>query len=159
MMQAQTQPRNSADRMAYYVPESRMLVTMHIGGQLFGIPVLHVQDVLRAQRIARVPLAPPEMAGLINLRGRIVTVIDMRRRLGLPAMESGAPHMFVVVERQGDLFSLVVDSVGEVLTVPVSQIESAPANLQGSWREMADGVCRLEGELLVIIGIKTLLDI
>ncbi len=135
-----------------------MLVTMRVGTQLFGIPVQHVQDVLRAQRIARIPLAPPEIAGSINLRGRIVTVIDVRKRLHLEALPEGQTPMFVVVEHNNALYSLMVDSVGEVMNVPHAQMENTPANLQGSWREISEGVCRLPEELLVVIDIGNLLS-
>src|SRR5512139_1000055 len=91
--------------------EQRDYVTMSIGDQMFGIPVLTVQDVLGPQNIARVPLAPPEVAGSLNLRGRIVTAIDVRPRLGLATREGGKAAMSVVVEYDGELYSLLVDSV------------------------------------------------
>src|SRR5262249_19688306 len=95
--------------------DHRDYVTMSIGAQMFGIPVLTVQDVLGPQQITRVPLAPPEVAGSLNLRGRIVTAIDVRLRLGMPKNADGKPPMSVVVEHEGELYSLLVDSVGEVL--------------------------------------------
>ncbi len=149
----------SAETQSFYVSDTKMLVTVRIGGQLFGIPVEHVQDVLRAQNVARIPLAPEEVAGAINLRGRIVTVIDGRKRLRLPPSETEKSPMFVVIEYQGELYSMVVDSVGEVMNIPTAQFESVPANLQGNWREVADGICRLQRELLVIIDIKTLFSL
>src|SRR5437773_6806042 len=95
--------------------EARDFVTMTIAEQLFGIPVLQVQDVLGPQRITRIPLAPPEVAGSLNLRGRIVTAIDLRTRLGLPQLTDGKPRMSIVVDHGGELYSLMVDQVGEVL--------------------------------------------
>jgi purine-binding chemotaxis protein CheW len=92
-------------------------VTMMISDQLFGIPVLQVQDVLGNQRITRIPLAPPEVAGSLNLRGRIVTAIDVRLRLGLPARPKDKPGMSIVVDLRGELYSLMVDGVGEVLSL------------------------------------------
>lgn len=135
-----------------------MYVTMRIADQLFGISVVHVRDVLRQQKVTPVPLAPPEVSGSLNLRGRIVTVIDGRRRLGLPELVE-AKSTFVVVERKGELYSLMVDSVGEVLTVPAGAIEKAPANLNGNWKEAASGIYRLEGELLVLIDVEVLLTL
>ena len=88
-------------------------VTMTIANQLFGIPVLQVQDVLGHQRITRIPLAPPEVAGSLNLRGRIVTAIDVRLRLGLPGRQKDKPEMSIVVDLRGELYSLIVDAVGE----------------------------------------------
>ena len=137
-----------------------MYVTMRIDQQLFGISVRHVRDVLRSQKITPIPLAPPEVAGSLNLRGRIVTVFDVRKRLRLPL--SAGPFekcMFVVVEYKGELFSLIVDSVGEVLTASANKIEKTPANISGSWKEVASGIYKMPDELLVIIDIETLLTL
>lgn len=107
--------------------------------------------------MAAIPLAPQEVIGSLNLRGRIVTVINVRRRLQLQPREAGKPNMFVVVEHHGQYFSLMVDAVGEVLTIPLSHVEKNPGNLPAAWREVASGISRLENELLVIIDISTLL--
>jgi purine-binding chemotaxis protein CheW len=139
--------------------DQHMYVTMRIDNQLFGIPVKNVRDVLRGQRITHIPLAPREVAGSLNLRGRIVTVIDVRRRLQLAEREAGSPTMFVVVEHKGDLYSLMVDSVGEVLTVSAGAVEKTPANLHGAWKDVATGIYKLSGELLVIIDVKTMLTL
>ncbi|MFO1242254.1 MAG: chemotaxis protein CheW [Rickettsiales bacterium] len=132
-------------------------VTVRVANQLFGIPVTNVQDVLRAQKIYVVPLAPKEIAGSINLRGRIVTVIDLRKRLGLPDFEAEAKVMHVVVESGGEPFSLMVDAVGDVLTLSPERVEKTPTNLRGIWREVATGVCRLDQELLLIVDIQAIL--
>src|SRR5689334_21135697 len=101
----------------------RDFVSIVIGDQLFGIPVLQVQDVLGPQRITRIPLAPPEVAGSLNLRGRIVTAIDIRTRLGLPELADGKKRMSIVVDLGGELYSLMVDSVGEVLSLTEAGFE------------------------------------
>lgn len=139
--------------------EAREFTSMTIAGQLFGIPVLTVQDVIGEQRITRVPLAPPEIAGTLNLRGRIVTAIDMRRRLGLPPRPPENPGMNVVVERGGELYSLIVDSVGEVLSLDGEVFERNPATLDPVWRDVSMGVCRLEKELMVVLDVARILDI
>src|SRR5947208_1801877 len=90
-------------------------VTATVGGQLFGLPIARVQDVFVLDRMARVPLAPGEIAGLLNLRGRIVTVIDLCRRLGLPALADGRGRMAVGIEYRGESYGLLIDSIGEVL--------------------------------------------
>jgi len=136
----------------------REFVSMTVAGQLFGIPVLTVQDVLGEQRITRVPLAQPEVAGTLNLRGRIVTAIDMRCRMGLPPRESGH-GMNVVVDRDGELYSLIVDSVGEVLSLAPDLYERNPPTLEPAWREVSVGVYRLENELMVVLDVVKLLDI
>lgn len=138
--------------------EQRDYVTMSIGDQMFGIPVLTVQDVLGPQNIARVPLAPPEVAGSLNLRGRIVTAIDVRPRLGLATREGGKAAMSVVVEYDGELYSLLVDSVGEVLSLNSRDYQRNPPTLNPRLREFSDGIYRLNGSLLVVLNVGSLLD-
>ena len=133
-------------------------VTMQIADQWFGIPVLGVQEVLGAQNIARVPLAPPEVAGSLNLRGRIATAVDVRTRLGLAAREEGQTEMSVVVDHHGELYSLVIDSVGEVLSLPIASFERNPPTLESRLREVSNGIYRLEDKLLVVLDVERLLD-
>src|SRR6516165_4513157 len=90
-------------------------VTVTLDGQLFGLPISRVQDVFMPDRLTRVPLAPPEIAGVLNLRGRIVTAVDMRCRLGLPRRDDGRPAMAVGIESKGESYGLLIDAVGEVL--------------------------------------------
>ncbi|KZD00064.1 chemotaxis protein CheW [Oceanibaculum pacificum] len=138
---------------------SQQYVTVFIAKQMFGFPVLDVHDVLGPQRITRIPLAPPEVAGSLNLRGRIVTAVDMRRRLGLPQAEGGVGKgMSVVVECQGELYSLMVDQVGEVLNLTHELLERNPATLDPMWREISNGIYRLDKQLLVLIDVNRLLD-
>jgi len=132
-------------------------VTVEIGGQRFGIPVLLVQDILGPCRITRIPLSPPEVAGALNLRGRIVTAIDMRPRLGLARRKPGDGEMNVVIDLGSELYSLVVDSVGEVLGVPVSAYERNPATLDPKWAGVSDGIFRLPDGLLVVLDVGRLL--
>jgi purine-binding chemotaxis protein CheW len=138
--------------------EHRDYVTMSIGGQTFGIPVLKVQDVLGAQTITRVPLAPVEVAGSLNLRGRIVTAVDVRLRLGLPKRENEKSAMSVVVEHQGELYSLLVDSVGEVLSLETRDYQRNPPTLNPRLREFSDGIYRLKDSLLVVLSVSSLLN-
>lgn len=138
---------------------ARDFVTMMVADQLFGIPVLSVQDVLGPQRITRIPLAPVEVAGALNLRGRIVTAIDVRRRLGLAAREPGKSNMSIVVDQSGELYSLSVDTVGEVLSLPSDAFERNPATLDPQWRDVSAGIYRLEGKLMVVLDVARLLDI
>ncbi|MGQ9367627.1 chemotaxis protein CheW [Azospirillum sp. A39] len=133
-------------------------VTMTIADQLFGIPVLQVQDVLGNQRITRIPLAPPEVAGSLNLRGRIVTAIDVRLRLNLPGRTKEKPGMSIVVDLRGELYSLMVDSVGEVLSLSNDDFERNPATLDPRWREVSTGIYRLNGQLMVVLDVPRLLN-
>jgi purine-binding chemotaxis protein CheW len=134
-----------------------MFVTMTVAGQLFGIPVLQVRDVLGPQRIAHVPLAPAEVLGSLNLRGRIVTAIDMRKRLGLESLSDTAESMSVVVEHEDELYSLVVDKVGEVMSLPESDYEKNPTTLDPRWQEVSNGIYRLQTNLLVVIDVARFL--
>ena len=134
-------------------------VTVKLDGQWFGIPVSSVRDVLGSQVIARVPLAPPEVAGSLNLRGRIVTAIDPRVRLGLPIRDVNGARMGVVVEHDDNLYSLLIDSVGEVLNLPVDRYEQNPATLDSRWREISAGIYRLDDRLLVVMDVARLLDL
>ena len=138
--------------------EAQQFVSITIGKQSFGIPVLLVHDVLGPQRITRIPLAPKEVAGSLNLRGRIVTAIQVRRRLGLDALPSGAETMSVVVEHQGELYSLIVDGVGEVLTLYDHDFESHPPTMSQRVREVSSGIYRLKEALLVVLDVPSLLD-
>lgn len=133
-------------------------VTMTIAEQMFGIPVLQVQDVLGPQRITRIPLAPPEVAGSLNLRGRIVTAVDVRVRLGLPPRPKDIAGMSIVVDHKGELYSLMVDSVGEVLSLSGADFERNPATLDARWREVSTGIYRLSSGLLVVMDVRRLLD-
>ncbi len=138
--------------------DHRDYVTMSIGDQMFGIPVLNVQDVLGSQQITRVPLAPPEVAGSLNLRGRIVTAIDVRLRLNMPRKDDGKPSMSVVVEHDNELYSLLVDSVGEVLSLNMKDYQRNPPTLNARLREFSDGIYRLNGSLLVVLSVGSLLN-
>ncbi|NNG06000.1 MAG: chemotaxis protein CheW [Inquilinus sp.] len=134
-------------------------VTVMIDDQLFGIPVLQVQDVLAPQAITRIPLAPAEVAGSLNLRGRIVTAIDVRTRLGLPRRQSSERQMSVVVDMGGELYSLIVDGVGEVLTVQENAFERNLATLDPVWRKVSTGIYRLKEGLLVVLDVSRLLTL
>jgi purine-binding chemotaxis protein CheW len=133
-------------------------VTFTIAGQLFGIPVLQIQDVLSSYRITRIPLAPPEITGSLNLRGRVVTAIDVRLRLGLPPRSADAGSMSIVAENGGELYSLMVDSVGEVLALPHSAYERNLPTLDATFRAFSDGIYRLDDQLLVVLDVNRLLD-
>lgn len=146
------------DKDALLTDDTRELVTITIADQLLGIPVLAVHDVLGPQKMTRIPLAPNAVAGVLNLRGRIVTAIDVRRRLGLPPRPDDNPGMSVVVEHNHEPYSLLIDSVGDVLSVPGNAYEQNPATLDPRWREVSGGIYRLEHELLVVLEVERLLD-
>ncbi len=137
---------------------SKDYLTIMIANQNFGIPVLQVQDVLREQKVTKIPLASREVAGSLNLRGRIVTAIDVRRRLGLADREDGPTSMSVVVEHKGELFSLIIDSVGDVLSLENSKFEKNPGTLEQTWKDISSGIFQLEDNLLVVMDVPSLLE-
>ncbi len=132
-------------------------VTLVIAEQLFGLPISRVQDVFMPERLTRVPLAAPEIAGVLNLRGRIVTAVDMRVRLGLPPHENARPLMAVGIEVKGESYGLLIDSVGEVLKLADETREANPVNLDSRLARVSAGVHRLEGQLLVVLDVDRVL--
>ena len=134
-------------------------VTAMVGNQLFGLPILRVQDVFAPTRITRVPLAPPEIAGILNLRGRIVTLIDLRARLGLGLRTDKGQSMAIGVEARGESYGLLIDGIGEVLKLDDSRREPVPVNLDARLSGFAAGIYRLEEQLLVVIDIDRVLDV
>jgi purine-binding chemotaxis protein CheW len=134
-------------------------VTATVGGQLFGLPISRVQDVFAPERLTRVPLAPPEVAGVLNLRGRIVTAIDMRRRLGLDPVANDTPRMAIGVESKGESYGLLIDVIGEVLKLPIAGREDNPVNLDPALARVSAGVHRLDDKLVVILDIDRVLDV
>lgn len=137
--------------------ESVQYVTVLIGGQLFGLPIERVHDVFVPESITRVPLSRQEIAGVLNLRGRIVTAIDMRRRLHLPPRDDGGQAMAVGIEHKGESYGLLIDNVGEVLTLPTAGREPNPVNLDQRWASISGGVHRLNGQLMVILDVDRVL--
>ncbi len=134
-------------------------VTFTIAGQIFGLPIARVQDVFKPLHMTRVPLAGAEIAGVLNLRGRIVTAIDMRNRLEVKKREDGGAPMAIGIEAKGESFGLLVDAVGEVVKLSNTQREPNPINLDRKLAGLSAGVCRLEGQLLVVLDIDRVLDL
>lgn len=135
------------------------LVSIRLQDQWFGVPVLRVQDVIAQTAINRVPLAPLEVAGSLNLRGRIVTAIDLRRRLGIEPRAPDEGFMSVIVDRGGELYALLVDDVGDVLWLPAHEHEAGPITLSARWRTLCDGLYQLETDLLLVLNIEQVLNL
>lgn len=140
-------------------------VTVTVGGQLLGLPIGRVQDVFIATRITPVPLAPHEIVGLINLRGRVVTAICMRRRMRhaeTSAIATGNEEQeltAVGLDQAGEAFALIVDAVGEVMRLSRTTFEPVPIHLDRAWAAIAKGVHRLDDRLLVVIDVDAVLNI
>lgn len=142
-------------------PETRAngLVTVAVAGRFFGVPLARVNHVFVPDRVSPVPLAPPEVAGLLNLRGRIVTALDLRKRLGLPLRVPGAPMVALGVEMNGELYGLIADEAGEAIWTSPSDIEPAPANLDARWARLCAGVCRLDSGILTVLDVDRVLEL
>ena len=132
-------------------PSAQQFCTFYVDGQFFGVPVQQVQEVIRYQEMTRVPLAPPVVRGLINLRGQIVTALDLRLRLELSDRPAGQLPVNVVVHTDDGAVSLLVDEIGDVLTVSEIDFERPPETLTGPARELIRGAYKLEGALLLIL--------
>jgi purine-binding chemotaxis protein CheW len=131
--------------------ERGQLCTFALAGHYLGVPVGRVQEVIRHQEMTAVPLGPPVVRGLINLRGQIVTALDLRVPLRLPPAPDGALPMNVVVRAGGDLVSLLVDEIGDVTEVTADTFEPPPETLTGPPRELIRGAFKLDGRLLLIL--------
>ncbi len=138
--------------------DKEQLVTMVVENQMFGVPILQVQDIVESRLITPVPLAPSAIAGVMNLRGRIVTVINLRRCLGIDKARENERCMGITVEYHGDLYTLLVDSIGDVRDLPRRDFEKPPATLDERLRHLSTGVFRLPDDLLVVLDIERVLD-
>ncbi len=137
--------------------KERQYATFFLDGQLFGVEVSQVLEVIRCQELTAVPLAPPMVKGLINLRGRITTAFDLRQRLNLQERQVHLQPMNMVVRTGDEAVSLLVDKIGDVLKVDERSFESPPDNLQGVARDFIQGVFKLESRLLLVLDMdKTL---
>jgi purine-binding chemotaxis protein CheW len=161
---------------------ARDYVTLMLGDQMFGLPIDQVHDVFIASQIACVPLAPREIVGLLNLRGRVVTALSLRARLGMPELAKAEPAaatssaeadagggtrpvaapsgttMAIGIEHHGEAYALMVDRIGEVLRVDAASFEPNPIHLDPAWMALSSGVHRLEERLLIILDVEAVLD-
>ena len=145
---------STATRPTRAMPATSQLATFWLDGDLFGVEVEHVQEVLRSQSITRVPLAPPAVAGLINLRGQVVTAIELRERLRRPARPAGEEPVVIVVRLHGEAVSLLVDSIADVVDVDLRDFEAPPDTMDGTARELIRGAYKLSGQLLLALDVN-----
>jgi purine-binding chemotaxis protein CheW len=136
---------------------TRQICTFRVAQLLLGLDVQYVQEVLRSQEMTEVPLAPPAVRGLLNLRGQIVTAIDLRRRLALPPSSAPEPPMNVIMLNGSSVVSLLVDSIGDVEAVGDGAFEPVPETLDACTKSMTRSVCKLSGRLLLILDPRGLL--
>jgi purine-binding chemotaxis protein CheW len=136
----------------------RQVCSFRLDGQLFGIPVEHVQEVLRTQELAAVPLAPSSVAGLVNLRGHVVTVVDLRTRIGLARPAAGGAGVQVIVRTPDGPVGLLVDEIGDVIDLDETAFETPPETLQGEARTFIGGAYKLQGRLLLALDLDRTLS-
>jgi purine-binding chemotaxis protein CheW len=135
------------------------LATFFLHGELFGVDALHVQEILTYQEITTVPLAPDYVKGLINLRGQIVTVIDLRRRLGFDHLQDEQAGMNLIVNSNEGLMSLLVDQIGNVLDVHRDHLKPPPGTIRGVAVHYIQAVCQLQEELLIVLDLGSILQL
>jgi len=132
---------------------TQQFATFWLDGHLYGLEVEHVQEVLRAQTLTRVPQAPKAVAGLLNLRGQVVTAIELRERLGLAPRPEGDTAILIVVRLHGEVVSMLVDTIGDVVDVVGGDFELPPDTLDGTVRELIRGAYKLDGQLLLALDV------
>jgi purine-binding chemotaxis protein CheW len=142
-----------------FLKAHEQFLLVKVNSQLFGIPVVRVRDVLKPQPITKIPLAKPCIMGFMNLRGRIVTAIDMHKRLSISSERENLKQMFVVIEVDDDLYCLKVDEVGDTRTLTLANFEKTPENLSSQWKEISKGVFKLEKELMVVLDVNNVIKI
>jgi len=133
--------------------------TFYVRGLFLGLEVTCIQEVIRYQPLTVVPLTPPVIAGLMNLRGQIVTAIDLRHRLGLPPRDAGERPLNVVVRTPDGVVSLLVDEIGDVIPVAAAAFEPPPETLRGPARGLIRGAYKLDGRLLLILDTDRAVDL
>ena len=132
-------------------------VTVMVAGQMLGLPIHRVHDVFVVSEMTTVPLAPSEIAGLLNLRGRVVTAVSLRQRLGLSDNNSASRRMAVGLENQGEAYGLLVDEVGEVLKLDPDEMQPNPVHMSRRWVGLSQGVHQLQDRLLIILDVDAVL--
>jgi purine-binding chemotaxis protein CheW len=143
--------RQNEQKSQVHQEMAKQYVTFQVGDLNFGVDVEQVQEVLRYQPMTPIPLSPPAVKGLVNLRGQIITAIDVRSLLGMSASTSGKKPMNVVIRAEGEVVSLLVDSIGDVMETDESDFEDTPDTISGDIRAIVQGVFKLKGRLLLVL--------
>lgn len=144
--------QNSADELL-------QLVSFNIGDEEFGVDILKVQEINRMVEVTRVPNAPEYVDGVINLRGKVIPIIDLRRRFGMPRKEKDKNTRIIVVELTGKVLGFVVDAVSEVLRIPNSVTEPPPSIIAGIKAEYITAIGKLENRLLILLDLERVLSV
>src|SRR4029077_21201403 len=135
------------------------IVGFVVGRETYGVPITSLHEIVRVPEITAVPDAPDYMEGVINLRGKIVSVIDLRKRLGEKQVKSGRRNRILVVDHNGRLSGLIVDSASEVVKIPASDVEPSPTCLHEGGLNCVTGLAKYQGRLIVLLDMTKLLDL
>jgi purine-binding chemotaxis protein CheW len=134
------------------------IVGFQVGRETYGVPITSLHEIVRVPEITAVPDAPEYMEGVINLRGKIVSVIDLRKRLGEKKVSGNRRNRILVIEHNGKLAGLIVDSASEVLKIPSSDVEESPTSLEEGGTNCVTGLGKYKGRLIVLLDMTKLLD-
>jgi purine-binding chemotaxis protein CheW len=156
-MESNIQQTNHTTNADHGIGELLQLVSFHVGGEEFGLEILKVQEIIRVQQLTRVPNSPDFVDGVINLRGKVIPVISLRRIFGLGDLAHDKQTRIVVVEVSGAVLGFMVDSVSEVLRIPVNTVEPPP-RLGKLKREYVSGVGKLDNRLLILLDVDRLMS-
>ena len=135
------------------------IVGFQVGRETYGVPITSLHEIVRVPEITAVPDAPEYMEGVINLRGKIVSVIDLRKRLGEKKVNTTRRNRILVVEHRGKLSGLIVDSASEVLKIPATDVEASPTSLSEEGNNCVTGLGKYKGRLIVLLDMTRLLDL
>ena len=149
---------NQVDVIDADISGELQLVSFNIGSEEFGVDILKVQEINRMVEITRVPQAPHYVEGVINLRGKVIPIIDLRKRFGLELKEQDKNTRIVVVDIGGNIMGMIVDSVSEVLRLPANTVEPPPDLVTGINSEYINGVAKLEDRLLIFLDLSKVVD-
>jgi len=138
--------------------ELLQLVTFSIGDEEFGVEILKVQEIIRMLEITKVPKAPPFVEGVINLRGKVIPILDLRKRFGLQSRSHDKNTRIIVIEINSMIVGFIVDSISEVLRLPANTVEPPPPVVAGLDSDYISGVGKLEDRLLIMLDLNRLLS-
>ena len=150
-------PQDNSGGSVTNIHSRKSLVTFRLGKQLYGLPIFKVRDILAYKELSRVPLSSKEVLGVINIRGKIVTVLDLRQKLNLIPVENYETGLCLIIEAEGSTYGLRVDAVGDILEVSEDVFEAAPPKLS-HLKHVLSGVYRLSGDLLMLLDLKGVLS-
>lgn len=139
--------------------ETAQFLTAYVNGHYIGLPIHHIQDVIGPQALTAIPRARHAIAGVLNLRGRIVTAIDMHERLEEQRTKDKSASMGIIIESHDELFSLLVDHVEDVMTIELEKIERTPPTLNPLWQSVCSGVLQMQGKIMILLDIDSILDL